>query len=125
MENGDAERGCFWVATASWLQTHQPGGCMSKFIGTTICAAMAASATIAIGAQSTSPAQTSTGTSSANEQKVVVTGCLKEAPSSSASASTAGTAGTAGSTAGSTATGTAGTPGTTGTTSEPAGSGGS
>ena len=75
---------------------------MRKLIGTTI-AAIAATATVAIGAQTPAP-QTTTPSTSANEQKVVVTGCLKEAPSSTApSASTAGTAGT---TAGTAAAGT-------------------
>ena len=66
-------------------------------------------ATVAITAQTPAAPQTSTPSA---DKKVTVTGCLKEAPSSSASATPGATASTAGTTA---TTGTAGTTGTTAT----------
>jgi hypothetical protein len=65
-------------------------------------------ATAAIIAQTATPPQSST---SSAERKITITGCLKEAPSSSAASTATGAAGAAGAT-----TGTAGTTGTTGTT---------
>jgi hypothetical protein len=83
---------------------------MTKRIWTGALTAIVGFATVAITAQT--PATPQTSTSSAGE-KVTVTGCLKEAPASSASATTAGATATAGTTA---TTGTAGTTGTTATT---------
>jgi len=84
---------------------------MKKFIGTSVCAAAVACAGVIAGAQTTSSSQTSTASpSSSTEQKVVVTGCLREAPQSAASSTSGAATGTSGSTtAGTTATGTSGT----------------
>src|SRR5438046_24566 len=87
---------------------------MTKRIWTGVCTAIVGFAAAVVTAQTTSsPAPQ--GTTSQNDRRITVTGCLKEAPGSAASTTTAGstTAGTAG-TAG--APGTAGATGTTGST---------
>ena len=86
---------------------------MTKRIWTGVFTTVVGFATVAITAQTTSSPQTN---SSSNDRRITVTGCLKEAPVSSASSTAPAAAGTVG-TAGTTATaGTAGTAGTTGTT---------
>jgi len=76
------------------------GGCMTKTIWTGVCTALVAFATAAIG-QTTSAPQTN---ASSSERRITVTGCLQQAPSTSADTTTGGAAG---------ATGTTGTTGTT------------
>jgi hypothetical protein len=86
---------------------------MTKRIWTGVFTAIVGFATAAITAQTTSPPQSNP---SSADRRITVTGCLKEAPSSSASTTATGAAGTTG-TAGTTgATGAAGTTGTTGDT---------
>jgi hypothetical protein len=84
---------------------------MKTRIQTSLCAAIAAGATAIITAQTPAPQTTSSpqAAPASSERTVTITGCLKEAPSATAS-NAAGTASTAGTTAsGTTATGTAGT----------------
>ncbi len=79
---------------------------MTKRIWTGTCAAIIGFATAVGSAQTTSAPQTATPNS---DRKIVVTGCVKEAPASSATTTPPGIAGTTGT------TGTAGSTGTTGT----------
>src|SRR5215471_15796566 len=75
---------------------------MKSIVPTSLCAALVACATTVIVAQTTSAPQTSTATT--DQKTIVVTGCLKEAPSSSmpsppsppAPTGTTGTTGAAG-----------------------------
>lgn len=76
---------------------------MTRTIWTVICTTILATAIVA--AQTAQPPQAGTST---DQQRITVTGCLKQVPAS-APATTTGTPGTTG------ATGTAGTPATTGT----------
>ena len=95
---------------------------MTKGIWTGVFTTIVGVATVAITAQTTSSPQTNT---SSGDRKITVTGCLTEAPASSAATTppeatgTTGTAGTAG-TAGT--TGTTATAGTTGATGDAAAS---
>src|SRR5436189_1429891 len=81
---------------------------MNSRIWTAVCGVIVGVATAGLPAQT---AQTTTQTtpqqSSASTEKITVTGCLKEAPGSSAASTAVGTTGTA------TTAGTAGTAGTT------------
>ena len=90
---------------------------MTKTIWTGTCSGIVALATAAVTAQTPAPPQSGSATS---DQNIVVTGCLKPAPSSptdtTAAAGTAGTTGTAGAAGTTGAAGTAGTAGTTGVT---------
>jgi hypothetical protein len=87
---------------------------MTKRIWTGVFTAIVGSATVAITAQTPAPSQPAP---SSTDRTITVTGCLKEAPGTSAASSmtaapgTAGTAGTAGTTGTAGATGTAGTSG--------------
>jgi hypothetical protein len=88
---------------------------MTKTIWTGTCSGIVALATAAVTAQTPAPPQSGSATT---EQNIVVTGCLKPAPSSAtdttAAAGTAGTTGTAGATGTTGAAGTTATAGTTG-----------
>ncbi len=66
---------------------------MKNIVRTSLCAAIAACATVVIAARTTSPPQA--GTPPTDQKTIVVTGCLKEAPSSSMPTPT-GTTGVAG-----------------------------
>ncbi len=90
---------------------------MKKTIWTGVFTGIVGFATAAAITAQTTPSQQSPAASSGAEQKITVTGCLKEAPSNAATAATAPapTAGTAGTT-GTTAT----APAATGTTGETA-----
>jgi hypothetical protein len=84
---------------------------MTKRIWTAVCGAMVGVATAGLPAQTAqTTAQTQTTpqqSSAASTEKITVTGCLKEAPGSSAASTAVGTTGTA------STTGTAGTAGAT------------
>jgi len=92
---------------------------MSKRIWTAMCGAIIGVATAGLAAQTpqtttqTTPQTTPEQSSAPSTEKITVTGCLKEAPGSSAASTAVGTTGTA-ATAGT--PGTAGTAGTAGTT---------
>ena len=92
---------------------------MRTTIWTGICTAALSIATAAAMAQTTQPPQTSSTqppqTASANDQKITVTGCLRDA--SADSSTTSGTVGTSG--AGTGTTGTAGSAATAGNAAEP------
>ncbi len=79
---------------------------MTKTIWTGVCTALVAFATAAIG-QTTSAPQTN---ASSSERRITVTGCLKQAPSTSTDTATSGAAGATGTT-GTTGTAAAGTAG--------------
>src|SRR6476619_202600 len=80
------------------------GGLMTKAIWTGACSSIIVGAAVAAMAQPPTPQENTTGST---DQKIVVTGCLKAAPSAGPdAAATAGTTGTV-------ATGTTGTTGTT------------
>jgi hypothetical protein len=80
---------------------------MTKTIWTAACAALMGIATAAGSAQTTPAPQSNTSTA---DRKITVTGCLKEAPESSATTASSAIPGTTGT------TGTAGVPPATGTT---------
>ena len=92
---------------------------MKKTIWTGTCSALVGLVTAAVTAQTPSPPQS---VSASSEKSIVVTGCLKTAPSSptdtAAAAGTVGTTGTAGTTGTTGAAGTTGTAGATSTSSE-------
>ena len=90
------------------LQGTQPGGSMTKHIWTGLCATIVGFTTAALIAQTTSPPQSAASSASA-ERRIIVTGCLVQAPASvpETAATAAGATGAAG---------TAGAAGTTGTT---------
>jgi hypothetical protein len=79
---------------------------MTKRIWTAVCGAIVGVATAGLAAQSTTQI-TPQQSSAPSTEKITVTGCLKEAPGSSAASTAVGTAGTA------TTAGTAGTAGAT------------
>jgi hypothetical protein len=90
---------------------------MTKTIWTGTCSAIVGLVTAAVTAQTPTPPQSS---STNSERSIVVTGCLKPAPSSptdtSAAAGTVGTTGTVGAAGAAGTTGTAGTTGATAAT---------